>query len=188
MPAAFSNVVAFDDAPFAPADRGDVQVVGAVYAGLRLDGVLVGRVRRDGTDATRRLADLIARSRFAEHLQLVMLQSIALAGFNVVDLNALHARLGLPVLAVARRVPDLDAIRAALALHVPGGRRKWRLIAGLQPMERAGRVYVQRVGLTAEQARHTVERFALYGHMPEPLRTAHLIAGALGRGQSRGPT
>ena len=47
----FSNVVGFDDAPFARSHRGDVKVVGAVYAGLRLDGILVGRVRRDGANA-----------------------------------------------------------------------------------------------------------------------------------------
>jgi endonuclease V-like protein UPF0215 family len=31
-----------------------------------------------------------------------------------------------------------------------------------------------------------VERFALHSHIPEPLRTAHLIAGAIAEGQSRG--
>ncbi|MDJ0872965.1 MAG: DUF99 family protein, partial [Gammaproteobacteria bacterium] len=44
----FSNVVGFDDAPFARDHRGNVRVVGAVFARDRLDGVLVGRVRRDG--------------------------------------------------------------------------------------------------------------------------------------------
>lgn len=38
-----SHVVAFDDAPFARAHRGDVTVIGAVFAGLRLDGVAPDR-------------------------------------------------------------------------------------------------------------------------------------------------
>ena len=49
-PRRLSNVVGFDDAPFAKAHRGNVKVVGAVFARERLDGVLVGQVRRDGAN------------------------------------------------------------------------------------------------------------------------------------------
>ena len=51
----FSNVVGFDDAPFRRDHRGDVAVVGTVYAGLRLDGILLGKVRRDGANALPKL-------------------------------------------------------------------------------------------------------------------------------------
>ena len=67
---------------------------------------------------------MIGGSRFAAHTKLVLLQGIALAGFNVVDLRALHEALGIPVLVVARRPPRLAAIRAALLDHVPGGAKK----------------------------------------------------------------
>ena len=87
---------------------------------------------------------------------------------------------------VARRAPDLAAIKKALLQHVPGGKRKWALIESLGPMEPTGPVFVQRVGLSQAQARSTIDRFALYSHIPEPLRTAHLIAGALMHGQSHG--
>jgi len=181
-----SNVVGFDDAPFDRLHRGDVPVVGAVFAGLRFDGVLVGKVRRDGANAARSLAALIRGSRFREHLQLVMLHGIALAGFNVVDVAALHRELGLPVLVVCRRQPDLDAIREALLTRVRGGRRKWALIERLQPMQPVESVWVQSAGLSTRAAGRIVHRFAINGHVPEPLRAAHLIAGALVTGQSRG--
>ncbi len=58
----------FDDAPFERAHRGDVLVVGAVYAGARLDGVLAARVRRDGAIATRAIAECVRRSRFFAQL------------------------------------------------------------------------------------------------------------------------
>jgi endonuclease V-like protein UPF0215 family len=35
-----SHIVGFDDAPFDRTYRGDVMVVGAVFSGSRLDGVL----------------------------------------------------------------------------------------------------------------------------------------------------
>jgi endonuclease V-like protein UPF0215 family len=144
-----SHAIGFDDSPFAPAHRGDVLVVGAVHSGARLDGVLTARVRRDGANAARVLGELANRSRFREHLQVVMLQGIALAGFNVVDIRGLHEAVHLPVLVVTRRPPDLEAIRRALLGRVPGGARKWKLIERAGPMEPMGGVYVQRAGLTA---------------------------------------
>ena len=77
-------------------------------------------------------------------------------------------------------------MKRALLGRVRGGAHKWALVERLGPMERAGKVYVQRVGLTLEQARATVDRLAVSGFIPEPLRAAHLIAGALATGESRG--
>lgn len=161
-------------------------VVGAVFAGLRLEGVLCGRVRRDGANATGNLIRLIASSKFARQLQLVLLQGIALAGFNVVDLEALHRALEVPVLVVVRRAPRLDRVRRALLERVPGGARKWQLIARLGPPEPVAGVYVQRVGLSLPEAERIVRRWAIHGNVPEPLRTAHLIAGAIATGHSHG--
>lgn len=180
----FSHVVGFDDAPFERAHRGDVLIVGAVYARGRLDGVLSSRVRRDGANATRIIADCVRRSRFFPQLHAVLLQGIALAGFNVVDVHALHRALGLPVLVVARRRPDLAAIRRALLNHVRGGARKWRLIERAGPMEPLAGLYVQRIGIAPEQAAALLKSSAVNGVMPEPLRTAHLIAGGVTTGES----
>jgi endonuclease V-like protein UPF0215 family len=101
----WSHTVGFDDAPFPPDHRGNVLVVGAVYASERLDGVLSCHVRRDGANARERLAACIQRSRFYPQLHAVLLQGIALAGFNVVDMHALSARLARPVIAIVRHRP-----------------------------------------------------------------------------------
>lgn len=180
-----SHVVGFDDAPFTSEHRGDVTVAGAVFSGARLEGVLCGRVRRDGANATRELVRMVRQSRFAPQLQCVLLQGVALAGFNVIDVLQLSESLSLPVLVVARRAPDRPAIREALLHRVPAGRRKWQLIERLGPMEPLVAVHVQRVGLTLVQAQALLERFALHSRIPEPLRTAHLIAGALAGGWSK---
>ncbi len=182
----FSNVIGFDDAPFARDYRGPVKIVGAVYAGARLDGVLIGEVHKDGSDATEVLTELLVSSRFAGHVRLVMLQGIAVAGFNVVDVVALGRNTGLPVLVVARRQPDMNAVRNALLAEIPAGKEKWHLIEQLGEMEPVGDIYVQRFNLTREQALSVVNRFSVHSHIPEPIRTAHLIAGALVNGESRG--
>jgi len=179
------HAIGIDDAPFERAHRGDVAIVGAVYAGERLEAVVSSKVRRDGANATDRIADMVMASRFRDQLGAVILQGIALAGFNVVDLRALNQRLGRPVLVVARKQPDLEAIRRALLDHVPGGRRKWRLIEQAGPMEPAGEVWIQRAGLDRAQAHHLLDRHTRHGHLPEPIRTAHLIAAGTTTGESR---
>ena len=180
-----TNVIGFDDGPFERGAAGPVPVAGAVYADLRLDGILLTRVERDGTDATRRLAELVLSSRFREHARLLMLQGVSFGGFNVVDARSLSERLGLPVLIVARREPDLHRVRRALQ-RLPDGEKKWRLIEGLGPMEPAGRVWIQRVGLQRDEALWAVEHFSIHSSIPEPIRTAHLVAGAVSLGESRG--
>ncbi|MFT3768339.1 MAG: DUF99 family protein [Minicystis sp.] len=182
----FSHVIGFDDGPFAREHRGRVLVVGTAYAGLRLEGILSTRVVRDGANATRAIAEVVAGSRFAHHTRLVMFQGIALAGFNVIDIHGLHEALRIPVLVVARRPPSLPAIRDALLGRVRGGARKWALIEKAGPMEPVDRVMVQRAGISLEEAASVLARTCVNGLIPEPLRVAHLIAGGVTTGHSRG--
>lgn len=181
-----SHVVAFDDAPFERGHRGDVLVVGAVFAGTRLDGVLSGKLRRDGSNATRVIEGIVRRSRFFPQIHAVLLQGITFAGFNVVDLPGLHAALGVPVIVVMRHRPDFDAIRSALLDHVRGGARKWRLVEAAGPVEAVGALFVQRAGIAAEEAAALLRGLQQHSMVPEPLRVAHLVAGGVIRGESRG--
>lgn len=187
-PRRFSHIVGFDDFPFAREHRGDVPVVGAIYSGLRLEGIVSGKVRRDGINSTRELTRLVKQSKFGAHLQLVLLQGVALAGFNVIDVPRLHEALGVPVLVVARHAPRPQAMRRALLERIPGGARKWAMVERLGPMEPVGAVHVQRVGLSRAEAEAVIAATALNGSIPEPLRTAHLIAGGIATGESSGRT
>jgi endonuclease V-like protein UPF0215 family len=155
---------------------------------------------------------LVEASPFRAHVRAVMLQGIAVAGFNVVDICGLSESLGLPVLVVTRRPPDLAAVRRALfsdapALRPPvhGAARKWRLIERAGAVEPLGvshralrrvpptglrgaapKLWVQRAGLTLAEARVLVAATTLHGNIPEPLRLAHIIAGGVATGWSHG--
>lgn len=181
-----SHVVGVDDTPFSREHRGDVRIVATVFCAARLEGVLVGRVRRDGVNSTRALAELIGGSRFAAHLQAVLLQGIALAGFNVVDIHALSAQLSLPVLVVMRKRPGMEGVRRALLERVPGGPRKWALIERAGAPEPVANVFVQRANLSREEAEALIRSLAVHSNIPEPLRAAHIIAGGMATGESRG--
>ncbi len=181
-----SNLLGVDDAPFERAHRGDVPIVGAVFTRARLDGVLVGAVRRDGVNSTERVARMLEGSPFDAHVRAVVIGGITLAGFNVVDIHGLAERLDRPVLVVARKEPDLRAIESALSRRVPGGMKKWRLIEKAGPMEPLEGVWVQRAGLSSSAAAQLLRESRVQGVLPEPIRVAHLIAGALACGTSHG--
>lgn len=212
------NVIGFDDGPFPREHRGDVLLVGVVCSGTRVDGVVSGRIRRDGVNATRAMIDLVRASQFGVHIQAVLLQGIAVGGFNVVDVHGLSAALRVPVLVVTRRPPDMGAVKRALFHDAPlarprvaGASRKWRLIEQAGAMEHLGasrrslrrdgspgptpptgirtpapRLWIQRAGLSLDEARRIVADTTLHGNIPEPLRLAHLIAGGITTGKSRG--
>jgi hypothetical protein len=204
------NVIGFDDGPFPREHRGDVLVIGVVCSATRVDGIVSGRIRRDGVDSTRRVVELVRASQFGEHVQAVMFQGIAMGGFNVIDIHGLSQALKIPVLVVVRKPPDMDAVKRALFSRtpasrpaVPGAARKWALIekaGALEPLgvsrrslkrepsglATAQRLWIQRAGLSLEEARQVVRRTTLHGNIPEPLRLAHLIAGGVTTGKSRG--
>jgi endonuclease V-like protein UPF0215 family len=181
-----TNVIGFDDGPFARDRPGaPVCVIGAVCARTRLDGVISGHIRKDGADATRRLAALILGSPFDRHIRAVLLGGITLGGFNVVDIGALAEAIARPVLVAARRRPRFELIRTALA-RVPGGDSRWAVIERAGPPEPLSGLFVQRAALTSAEARDLLAATTLHGKLPEPLRLAHLIAGGVVTGTSRG--
>lgn len=181
-----TNVVGFDDAPFAHEHFGDVRIVGAVCSRTRLDGVISGKVRRDGTNATDTLIRMITGSKFREHIRAVLLQGIALAGFNVVDIHRLSRELDIPVVVAVRKHPRLHLVSDALLQRTRGGARKWKLVQAAGPLEQAGAMWIQRVGLERADAIALLRATTLHGNVPEPLRLAHLIAGGVTTGESRG--
>jgi endonuclease V-like protein UPF0215 family len=204
------NVIGFDDGPFPRHHKGKVLLVGVVCSATRVDGIVSGSIRRDGTDSTKQMVELVRASQFGTHLQAVMMQGIAVGGFNVVDVHALSKALDIPVLVVVRRPPDMSAVRTALFSRtptsrpaVPGAARKWKLIEQAGTLEAIGpsrrslkrasglatsgpRLWVQRVGLSIDEARRLIKATTLHGNIPEPLRVAHLIAGGITTGRSRG--
>jgi endonuclease V-like protein UPF0215 family len=181
-----SNSIGIDDAPFDRAHRGDVGLVGAVFTRARLDGVVTGKLRKDGANATAAIAGLISSSQFAKHAQVVLLGGITFGGFNVVDIHELHQQLALPVLVLTRRRPRFRVIRDVLLTKVPGGARKWALIEKAGEMQPCGELWVQRAGLELGEAAQLIGDTTVHGKLPEPLRIAHLIAGAYAQGCSRG--
>ena len=186
MPRRLSNSIGIDDAPFDRRHRGDVAIIGAVFSRTRLDGVVRGKLRKDGANATKAIAELVEGSPFGEHAQIILLGGITFGGFNVVDIHALRERLATPVMVLARRKPRYRVIEQTLREKVPGGARKWARIQKAGKMEPCAGIWIQRAGLSLTQAEQVIGDLTIHGKLPEPVRVAHLIAGAFADGISRG--
>lgn len=179
-----SNVIGFDDAPFERGARGKVALVGTVCSGTRLDIVVRGYVEQDGSDATAVMAELVKEKKLV-HVRGVLMQGITVAGFNIVDINALAEELEMPVMVVMRKRPKMQKFLEALD-KVKHADEKRALIEKAGPIEACAGLWVHRAGLTLEEGREVIQRTTLHGAIPEPLRLAHIIAGGTTRGISRG--
>jgi len=182
---AHPRVVAVDDGAF---DRGDrTAPIAAVVVALPdyVEAIRTDRVRVDGRDATERVVAVVRAIGPLDGVRAVLLDGAVLGGFNIVDLDAVHRALGRPVVAVTRRPPDFARIRAALSKWFPrDARRRYRLLTAhrLFPVPTAGDqpIRAAAVGCSSIDATRLVQRTAIRGHWPEPLRLAHLVASAVG--------
>lgn len=177
------RTVGFDDQPFDRDQSDPVGVAGVVCKGTSFDGMVWTRVTPDGADANRRLAEALAESKFLDQLHAVLLDGIAFAGFNVVDLPALAETLDRPCVTVMRRRPDFDAIREALR-HVDRPDERMRTIRRAGDVHAADDVFFQSAGCSSATARTLVDRLGVRGYIPEPIRIAHQIATAVADGES----
>ena len=177
------RAIGFDEGPFERGRRRQVPLIGAVCAGTRFEGMVCGRVRQDGWNSTEAIVRLLIDGKFLPQIHLVLLDGIAFGGFNVVDLSELSRCLERPCVAVMRRLPDLDAVeRAVRALPRPS--RRLDLIRRAGPIHQAAPFCYQVHGAEPEVVAEALRQITDRGHVPEPLRLAHLIGGAVVTGES----
>jgi endonuclease V-like protein UPF0215 family len=183
------RVLGVDDSPFKFGDGRSLVVGALVRVPSYLEAVMKTVVTVDGEDSTERLVDMVSKSRYKEQIKVIMLDGIAFAGFNVVDIAAVHESLGLPVLTVTRDPPDLDAIRNALEKHFDDWRDRYELVTRfeLKELSTSGRpLFAAGVGLDWQEFQQLVSSSTVRGVVPEPIRMAHLVAAAMAKGESKG--
>ncbi len=176
------------DDGFFPERRGTVPLFCVLMRGTLMEGALYSRITVDGDDVTEVLIDLIRSSRFASQPRVIFTSGTTFAGTNVLDLPFLYAQTGIPVIAVIRRPPGPKFERAVD--HSPHPERVRRILDNNPPFlllrTKRGTVYVASSGLDPEGVKRLVEDYQIYSLLPEPVRVAHIVASAIGLGESRG--
>jgi endonuclease V-like protein UPF0215 family len=183
------RILGIDDSPFSFEDK-TTSVVGVVMrVPSYIEAVLKTEVDVDGTDACDKLAHMVNSSRYKEQLKLVMLDGVALGGFNVVDIAELHSIIDLPVVTITRDEPDIEAMKTALKGHFEDWESRLAVIKSgeLHRIDTQHKpIYVKFIGIEIEEVREILELSTLRGAIPEALRVAHLIATGITQGESHG--
>lgn len=184
------RVIGFDDGPFSHKSGQKVLVVGVILrASEYLDGVLSTYVTCDGLDATSKVIELVKRSKHCDQLRVILFDGLAVAGFNLIDINRLSAVTGKAVIAVTAKKPDRTRFISALRNLSEYEKR-------VAIVERAGdvhsievrgkRIYFQCAGMDVADARMILKKASCRSAIPEAIRIAHLIASGIVDGESRG--
>jgi endonuclease V-like protein UPF0215 family len=177
------RVVGFDDAPFPRVLRAKVSIAGVVCAGTRFEGLLLGRIVRDGWTATRELIRMLRGSKFLPQIHLVLLDGIAFGGLAMVDLETLANELERPCVAVMRKHPDLEAFERAIR-KLPNAERRLAMLRRAGPIHESRPFFFQVRGAEPDRIAQVLPRLTDRGHVPEALRLAHVIGTALTTGVS----
>lgn len=177
------RVIGFDDAPFVRRRGSQVAIAGIICANTRFEGMVWGRVRQDGWNATDTICKLLIGGKFLPQLHILLLDGIAFGGFNVIDLPTLSQRLALPCVAVMRRQPDMIAIEEAIH-RLPQPEKRLKILRRAGTIHQFGPFFFQVCGETPEITAAVLQRLTDCGKVPEALRLAHLIGAAIVKGES----
>jgi len=179
------RVIGIDDASFDKFKDKQTLAIGVIFRGGNfLDGIVSISVDVDGDDATDQLAKMIIGSKFKSQLRCILLDGIAVGGFNVIDIHELSEKTRLPVIVVVRNYPDFEKIFAALE-KLGFGAKKILIKKAGNPI-RIGKVHVQLCGISLEKAREIMQLTCTRADVPEPIRVAHLIGQGIRYGESKG--
>ena len=180
-----ARILGIDDSPFDKFKDAKTLIIGTFFrGGSSLDGVMTTTVTVDGNDATAKIGAMVKKSKFYVQLQAIMLNGIAVGGFNVIDIQQLNIKTKIPVIVVMRGFPEVGKMKSTLLKL--GMKNKVGFIEKAGRICKAGKVYIQISGCSLETARELLKVSCTRSHIPEPIRAAHLIAAGIKLGESKG--
>jgi hypothetical protein len=183
------RLLGLDDSPFTFNDK-YCNIIGVVMRGGQyLECVLRNQVKIDGDDATFICNEMIRNARHKKQLRAILLDGVALGGFNIVDIEKLYKDTNIPVITITRDKPDFRKIKKALEKNFKDWEVRWDLLLKRELFEvktKHNPIYVKCIGLSIDEAKEIIKLSTIRGVIPEPIRVAHLIASGIKRGESYG--
>ncbi len=176
------GVVACDDGVVAKLGRG-YTLVSCIYwlVGVGPVGADFAWVRVDGLDASSVISYLVAGLGRFGPVDLVMLDSVTIAGFNLASPASIYRLTGVPVVVVYKYKPSLARLASAV-VNVGMHEVRLRVLRvvedAMEVVTRRGRLYIIVWGASLDRVVRVVEGLQFYGRVPEPLRLAHYLASA----------
>ena len=183
------RILGVDDGPFSFRQKKAIVIGVVMRANGYIEGVLKREINVDGIDSTDMIIDMIANTRHRNQIRVIMIDGIALGGFNVVDIDRIYTEESIPVITVTREKPNFDTILSTLKLKFEDWEERWSKIRNNQIFEVETKhkpVYISFRGISLEEAKEIIRISTIRGVIPEPLRVAHMIASGVVRGESYG--
>jgi endonuclease V-like protein UPF0215 family len=159
----------------------DSVLAGVIMRGdFLIDGCGFERITVGGLDATEKVVSLFEKLDRTD-IHAILLNGCVISWFNIIDLEELSSRTGLPVICVTYQpsegiekyireyFTDEEAAQR-LALHNKSRERKTILL------KTEFEVFVRIVGITLQETRKVLNNFLHQGKIVEPLRIAKLLA------------
>ncbi len=186
------KAVGFEDGYFPPKlkeMRGYKTVLAAVLTeNTEPKSLVLNTIEIDGLDATEKAVQALLKLHGKHRVDIVLLGGITFAGFNIIDPIEVHSVLEKPVIVVTEDKPSDEDVEKALRKHFLDWKerlailRKFRREARIHRVRRVkGKLYIQPLGLSADEAEFLVSKLILKGKYPEPLRIAKTVASALAK-------
>lgn len=179
------RLLGVDDAPFDKFNDRKTLIIGVFFrGGSSIDGVLSDVVEIDGNDASDKIIRMVRKSKFHTQLRAILLKGLAVGGFNMIDIQKVSSETKVPVIVVMRKLPAVEMLKEVM--EKLGKKRSIKFIERAGKIHKAGNLYIQFSGTTLEKAKEIIRISCNRGNIPEPIRVAHLMAGGVKLGQSRG--
>ena len=183
------RLLGIDDAPFKFRDN-NVTIIGVVMRGGEyIEGVIKKEVKIDGLDSTDKCIEMINKTRHKSQIKAVLLDGIALGGFNIVDIEEVFSKTSIPLITITRDKPDNKKIKKALMKHFSDWEKRLDLIEKGQIIKiktKHNPIFIKCAGICADKAKEIIKIATIRGVIPEPIRVAHIIASGITRGESYG--
>lgn len=179
------RVIGIDDSPFSKFSKKDILIVGSVFRGGKfLEAVLSTKVKVDGNNSTKKIIEMIRKSKYKTQLRCIFLDGIALGGFNVVDIKELYHQLKIPIIVIIRKRPNINKIKDTLIKI--DKKEKIKLIERAGEIYKIKKLYCQLKGLDKEKAKKILDIVCIRSNIPETIRASHIIASGIVKGESKG--
>jgi hypothetical protein len=187
------RILGIDDAPFSFDQKKDQKkgiVIGVIIRGNSyVEAILSTKVEVDGSDATEKVVEMVNKTKYKPQVKAILIDGIALGGFNVVDIEKLYQSAEIPVITITRNKPNFESIKKALQSHFKDWEKRFNLMCTGELKEiqtRFNPLWVKYVGLDLDGVKEIIKLNTLRGALPEAIRLAHLIARGVELGESSG--
>ena len=180
--------IGFDDLPFNRNNK-HTHILGTIMrASGYIDGFVYKIIEIDGLDSTEKIIKSI-ESRYKDQLKCIFSHGLTFGGFNVIDSKKIYENLGIPLIAITKKEPNMENVKNALMKHFSDWNLRYYIL-NIPEKENLkinnGKIFLQYYGISLENAEKLIKMFTKNGTIPEPIRISHLIATSIKFGNSKG--